>query len=150
MTKRTIFLAATAAALSLMVAGSSSANHALVAAHRPPPAAVSGTDVDLAIEVASTCTIVCSPVEVTLSYVDGEGWDHEMTQYTRQGMPAGVLVFTIPAEHVSGEALSYSFTAQQTQCGIDMECHTHQASAPARGAHYVPIITVFEGYQPLP
>lgn len=150
MTKRTIFLAASAAALSLMVAGSSSASHALVTGHQPPPAVMSGAEVDLAVEVASTCTIVCSQVEVTLNYFDDEGFFRQLTQYTRQGVPAGVLVFTIPADHVGGDVLTYWFTAQQTQCGIDMECHTDQASAPARGAHNVRVITMFEGYWPGP
>ena len=150
MTKRMIFLAASAAALSLMVAGSSSAHHALVAGHQPPPAVMSGTEVDLAVEIASTCTLVCSQVEVTMNYFDDEGFFRQQIQYTRQGAPAGVQVFTIPADHVGGETLTYWFTAEQSQCGIDMECHTHEASTPARGAHSVQVITMFEGYWPSP
>ncbi|MEY2589747.1 MAG: hypothetical protein QOJ67_1731 [Acidimicrobiaceae bacterium] len=156
--KKPVFLAIAGAALLL----SSAVAHAsgptvdhsdwLTTVHAPPPAAVTGHDLPVSLEIRSECSTVllvsgCSAVRVTLSYDD-----HGVIRTTHQDVfaapsfysPDSVAIasFVIPADAVAGDSVTYSFVAEQTRSycgGFSCTYRSTSVRSPEIGSHSVAI-----------
>ena len=131
-----VVAAASVVVVQLWAAAPARADHSVTISHEPPPVAVSGSDVRLAVAVDG-CWIFCSPIDLEANYRTSDGRKRTINKSLGSFGPQTAII-VIPGRHVAKPAFSYFFEARQDYCWFEA-CHDADARNPATGSYSVPV-----------